>query len=53
MQTTKELLTRYVTNWQTAEFQDVEVAIALLYQLGEALPVSFKFVRDLFPTFHG
>lgn len=27
-------------NWQTAAFMEVEVAIRLLYMLGEALPAS-------------
>lgn len=27
-------------NWQTAPFMEVEVAIRLLYMLGEALPAS-------------
>lgn len=27
-------------NWQTVQFMEVEVAIRLLYMLGEALPAS-------------
>lgn len=35
-----EVFTQTITRWQVAEFQDVEVAITLLYQLAEALPAS-------------
>ena len=38
--TIREYLARALGQWQTAEFQDVEVAICMLYQLAEALPVS-------------
>lgn len=30
----------FFRNWQTAPFMEVEVAIRLLYMLGEALPAS-------------
>jgi len=34
------VVTRTLNNWQSAKFEDIEVAVTLLYQLGEALPVS-------------
>lgn len=40
LSTCKELLTIHLGQWQNAKFSEVEVAIALLYQLCEALPVS-------------
>lgn len=30
----------FVRTWQTSQFMEVEVAIRLLYMLGEALPAS-------------
>ena len=37
--TIHEYLAQALGGWQTAEFQDVEVAVGMLYQLAEALPV--------------
>lgn len=34
------LTSECLRNWQTAPFMEVEVAIRLLYMLGEALPAS-------------
>ncbi len=39
--TIHEYLGQTLSNWQRAEFKDVEVAITMLYQLAEALPVRF------------
>jgi hypothetical protein len=33
------IVTQTFTNWQSSEVRDIELAMALLYQLGEALPV--------------
>lgn len=38
--TVRDMFVATVTQWQTAQFEDVEVAITLLYILVEALPVS-------------
>ena len=35
----KRMVDENVTHWQSKSYQDVEVAIAMLYQLAEALPV--------------
>ena len=35
-----EVVSQTMQQWQAAEFYDVEVAITLLYNLGEAIPVS-------------
>ncbi|KAK2192614.1 hypothetical protein NP493_26g07059 [Ridgeia piscesae] len=35
-----EVVSRTMQQWQAAEFYDVEVAITLLYNLGEAIPAS-------------
>ncbi|KAK2718745.1 hypothetical protein QYM36_005920 [Artemia franciscana] len=37
---TQQLVTSTLTNWQTLKFQDVELAITCLYELGEAVPSS-------------
>ncbi len=42
--TIHEYLGQTLSNWQRAEFKDVEVAITMLYQLAEALPVSLDSV---------
>ena len=34
------LVTQTLTNWQSSDICDVELAVTLLYQLGEALPVK-------------
>lgn len=38
--TVRDMFVTTVTQWQAAQFEDVEVAITLLYILAEALPVS-------------
>lgn len=40
LSTVHELVMQTLPRWQVTEYQDVEVAITLLYQLGEALPAS-------------
>ena len=41
LSTVQELCTQTFNSWnQRAKFQDVEVALSLLYQLAEALPAS-------------
>jgi len=37
--TVHDIISTTLSRWQTTEFEDVEIAITLLYQLGEALPV--------------
>ena len=34
-----ELVSHTLPQWKNADFRDVEVAIALIYNLGEAIPV--------------
>ena len=34
------IVTQTLSQWETMEFKDIEVAISLLYSLGEAIPVS-------------
>jgi hypothetical protein len=34
------VVTQTLTNWQSSEVRDIELAVTLLYQLGEALPVG-------------
>ena len=36
----RNLLDRNVTNWKSKSYQDVEVAITMLYSLVESVPVS-------------
>lgn len=40
LQAVRRVFTNTMQNWQTAPFMEVEVAIRLLYMLGEALPAS-------------
>uniref|UniRef100_A0A3Q3IYG4 Exportin-T n=1 Tax=Monopterus albus TaxID=43700 RepID=A0A3Q3IYG4_MONAL len=40
LEAVRRVFTSTMQSWQTAAFMDVEVAIRLLYMLGEALPVS-------------
>ena len=34
------IVTQTLSQWETMDFKDIEVAISLLYGLGEAIPVS-------------
>lgn len=36
----RDLVNMTLPRWQTSPFSDVEAALTLLYQLGEALPAS-------------
>uniref|UniRef100_A0A671WN39 Exportin-T n=1 Tax=Sparus aurata TaxID=8175 RepID=A0A671WN39_SPAAU len=40
LEAVRRVFTNTMQNWQTAPFMEVEVAIRLLYMLGEALPAS-------------
>uniref|UniRef100_A0A7N8X4D5 Exportin-T n=1 Tax=Mastacembelus armatus TaxID=205130 RepID=A0A7N8X4D5_9TELE len=40
LEAVRRVFTNTMRNWQTAPFMEVEVAIRLLYMLGEALPAS-------------
>ena len=40
LNTVHDVVGRSFTNWQTLNVEDVELAVTLLYQLAEALPVS-------------
>ncbi|CAN9508332.1 unnamed protein product [Ophioblennius macclurei] len=40
LEAVRRVFTNTMQNWQTARFMEVEVAIRLLYMLGEALPAS-------------
>ena len=41
-----EVVGRSFTNWQTLNVEDVELAVTLLYQLAEALPVSIALLES-------
>ena len=34
------IVTQTLSQWETMEFKNIEVAVSLLYGLGEAIPVS-------------
>ncbi|XP_034721952.1 exportin-T-like [Etheostoma cragini] len=40
LEAVRRVFTNTMQNWQTAQFMEVEVAVRLLYMLGEALPAS-------------
>jgi len=42
-----DVVSRSFAQWQTLSVEDVELAITLLYQLAEALPVSMASVSLL------
>ena len=42
LSTVHALVARTLGAWHGARFEDIEVAVTLLYQLGEALPVSLR-----------
>lgn len=41
METVEELVVSTFTNWRQLSYKDVELAISLLFFLGEAMPVKF------------
>lgn len=47
--TVHNLVTHTLSQWENMEMEDVEVAITLLYILGEALPVCKHWLSLLFP----
>ena len=38
--TVHEMVTKTLQQWESSDFRDIELAIYLMYSLGEALPVS-------------
>lgn len=41
METVEELVVNTFSNWRVLNYREVELAISLLFFLGEAMPVSF------------